>query len=222
MPGRAAAQDGQVDARIAFESDLRWRGFSLSAGHPVVTADLGYDDLSGFYLNGSLIAQVRSDAVRYLGFTAGGGVSRRLGERWTIDAGAVRAEYREAYPGDPAYKYTEIYVGLTRSPVLARISYSPDYLSSRVHTLYLETESAVTLPASFRLSGHAGVLLIVDQPALPYGSFTSQYDWRATVSRRFGNAEVHVSLSGGGPSRDYYGDASHSRTALTAGASLSF
>jgi uncharacterized protein (TIGR02001 family) len=222
VPVRAAAQDGQIEARIAIESDLRWRGYSLSAGHPVVTADLGYDDLSGFYLNGSVIAQLRSDEVRYLGFTASGGFAKRLGDRWTIDAGVVRAEYREAYPGDPEYRYTEIYVGVTRSPVLARISYSPDHFSSKVHTLYLETESSVKLPASFRLSGHAGVLIIVDQPPPPDGYFKTQYDWRATLSRPFGNAEVHVSLSGGGPSRDYYADASHSRTAVTVGASVSF
>jgi hypothetical protein len=50
----------------------------------------------------------------------------------------------------------------------------------------------------------------------------AQYDWRVGVSRPFGNAEVHLNLSGGGPSRDHYADASHSRTAVTLGASLSF
>jgi uncharacterized protein (TIGR02001 family) len=220
-PAHAEGLGGQFGARIAIESDLRWRGFSLSAGDPVTSLDLTYDSPSGTYLGGTVIAQWRGEP-RYLGFVADGGVARRLGGRWSLDVGAEHAEYEPAYPSGPRYSYTEVHVGVTRAPVLARISYSPDYFGDKVRTVYLETEGAVRLPASFQLSGHAGVLVVVDQPpyTIPYRE--TQYDWRVAVSRAFGNAEAHLAVSGGGPTRDYYEDTSHSRTAVTVGASVSF
>jgi hypothetical protein len=48
------------------------------------------------------------------------------------------------------------------------------------------------------------------------------YDWRLGVAREFGNLEVHAAVSGGGPGRQRYYCEAHSRTAVTAGASLSF
>ncbi len=221
-PGRVAAQDGQFGVRVATESDLRWRGYTLSAGHPVLSFNVNYDDLSGFYLNGSGLAEWRGGDPRTLGFDVSGGYSARLSSRLSLDVGAEHAHYRAAYPGGFVYGYTQIYAGLTRGPVLARISYSPIYFARKVQTLYFEAESGLRLPASLRLSAHAGVLVVLDQPPPPSRYRPTQADWRIGVSRPFGDAEVHLTLSGGGPSHQYYEGGFHRRTVLTAGASISF
>jgi uncharacterized protein (TIGR02001 family) len=222
LPVSARAQEGQLGARIAIESDLRWRGYSLGAGDPVVSADLGYDGLAGFYLDGTALAQWRGDEPRYLGFRIAGGYARRIDDRWSVDAGAVRTDYRSGYPGGPSHRFTEVYAGVTRRPAWARLSFSPDYFGRSVQTLYLEGGSAVSLPLALRLGAQAGALFFVDQTPAPDRHRKAQYDWRIGLSRSFGSVEGHVNLSSGGPSRDYYNGAQHGRTALAVGASFSF
>ena len=52
----------QVSASVDIESDYRLRGYSLSAGRPAATAQIGYDDASGLYL-GSRVSM--SNPTRY-------------------------------------------------------------------------------------------------------------------------------------------------------------
>ena len=52
----------QVSGSIDIESDYRLRGYSLSAGRPTATAQIGYDDASGLYL-GSRVSM--SNPTRY-------------------------------------------------------------------------------------------------------------------------------------------------------------
>jgi uncharacterized protein (TIGR02001 family) len=217
--GRAG--EGQLGIRAAIESDLRWRGYTLSAGDPVASVDVTYVDLSGLYISGAAIGQWRGDEARYLGFTANAGYAARIGDRWSLDAGLERAQYRPAYRNGPGYRYTQLYVGLTRAPVLARVSYSPDYLSGGAHALYFESEGSLDLARSLRLLGHAGALAIIARPVGSIGP-SARYDWRLGLSRSFGSAEVHVNLSGGGPPQQYYRGAEHDRTAMTIGASFNF
>jgi uncharacterized protein (TIGR02001 family) len=219
---RADAQDGQLGARAAIDSDLRWHGYTFSAGQPVASVDVTYDALSGFYLNGSVVVQLRHADPRYLGYAVGGGYAARINDRWSIDTGVEHAAYRAAYQYGPEYRYTQVYVGVTHGLVLARASYSPDYFGHHVQALYFEVESAVALARSLRLSGHAGFLGIVDRPTDVNRFSNTRYDWRIGLTRSLGPAEFHVNLSGAGPSRQFYDGASHNGTALTAGASLSF
>ena len=56
----------QVAASIGLDSDYRLRGYSLTNDHPAVTAQISYDDPSGFYLTGSSLGDLLSGGLRDL------------------------------------------------------------------------------------------------------------------------------------------------------------
>ena len=214
LPARA-----QVSASINVESDERLRGYSISAGKPVATVQVGYDDDSGIYASVAATATIDRDP-RFLGLQGNLGYAKRLGQRWSIEGGVLRSEYRAAYPGGRTYRYTEIYAGLTRDPLSVRLSWSPDYFSGRP-VLYGEVSGAIVPAKDWRIDLHGGVLGDVGQSVPGYRD-KLRYDWRAGLGRRFGAFDLHAALSGGGPGREYYRLHYRRRTVLTAGASWSF
>jgi uncharacterized protein (TIGR02001 family) len=214
--GPAAAQLG---GSIGIDSDYRLRGYSLTADHPAVSAQLTYDHPSGFYADLSALTELSSD-VRFLGVIANAGYARRLSSRVTVDAGVLRSQIRSASGRYPGFRYSEVYAGAFVGPISARIHYSPDYRSYGQSTLYGELEGGFEPAPNWRVSGHVGMLMYLNSASF-YEAGSTHQDWRVSASRQFGNFEVHTALSGGGPSR-YYGLKVHKKTALTAGASVSF
>jgi hypothetical protein len=99
---------------------------------------------------------------------------------------------------------------------------SPNYYGRENWTLYAQLEANVSPAAEWRVTAHAGTLIQLYASDENDGRRRRRYDWRLGVARELGNVEVHADLSGGGPGRQYYYGESHSRTALTAGASVSF
>jgi len=203
-----------VGAAVSVFSDARFRGYSLSGGHPVGILDLSYDDRSGLYaaLSGSALAN--SGGIRPLGLQLGAGYAKRL-SGFTVDFGAIHSRYSR-YSGRGSSSYTEVYAGVTRKFLSARIAFSPHYFDRDARTLYGEIDANFTPVRKLHLSGHAGLLV-----PLNYRDTTAQYDWRIGVSRDIGRASIHVIGSGGGPGKDYYRDRGHSRNALTVGVSWS-
>jgi len=212
----------QVAGGIAIESDYRLRGFTLSAGHPVATVKTSYDDTSGVYASATASAVLNSDNVRFLGWQAGLGFARRTKGRTTVDAGVVHTQYRAAYPQGRDYHYTEVYLGVIRDPVQARVSYSPNYFRSDQHTIYGEIEATLPVTDTLAVNTHGGVLTFVSAPGLASFAHKTFYDWSVGASQRLGDLEVHAAISGGGPGKQRYEGALHSRSRLTAGASWSF
>jgi hypothetical protein len=210
----------QLGGSIAVDSDYRLRGYSLTGNHPAASAQLTYDDPSGFYFDLSGLAELSRDEVRFLGVIANAGYAKRLSPHVTIDGGVLRSQLRSAGRYGRPYQYTEVYAGAFVGPVSARIYYSPDYRYHGQSTLYGELEAGFEPAPNWRVSGHVGTLVYLNSASI-YDAGSTHQDWRASVSRQFGNFEVHTALSGGGPSR-YYGFKVHKNTALTAGASLSF
>lgn len=218
----ASPASAQVSGSVDIESDYRLRGYSLSAGRPVATAQIGYDDDSGFYLDLSATGELGRDDPLFLGVQGNIGYARKLSQRLSIDAGVLRSQYRTPNAGGRANKYTELYLGLTADPVVARIYYSPDYFRRGVSTLYGEVEGTIRPARNWRLNGHVGSLIYVTTPtSYPFRRDT-KYDWRLGLARQFGQFELHTALSGGGPGKEYYAGRARSKTALTAGASWSF
>ena len=209
----------QVGGSIAVDSDYRLRGYSLTADHPAVSAQLTYDHSSGLYADLSALAELSNDP-RFLGVIANAGYARRLSPKVTVDAGVLRSQIRSANARHPGFRYTEVYAGAFVGPVSARLHYSPDYRSYGQSTLYGELDAGFEPRPSWRLSGHVGMLMYLNSASI-YEAGSTHQDWRVSVSRQFGNFEIHTALSGGGPSR-YYGFRVHKKTALTAGASVSF
>lgn len=212
-----------VSGSLSVESDFRLRGSSYSAGRPVASARIGVDDSSGFYADGSAtVVLTRDDDTRLLGYQVDGGFTKRLGNDWTVDLGLAHNEIRAAYEGSFPYPYTEGYVGATHGPLSAYVFVSPNYFRPGFWTLYGQVEGSVSPAPDWHLTGHVGTLTYLDWPAGVTPRRYTYYDWRVSAARELGRVEVHAALLGGGPGRQYYDGARHSRTAVTAGASVSF
>lgn len=219
----APASAQQVSGSISVETDLRVRGYSLSAGRPVATARAGLDDASGFYADGSgTIVFSQDDGVRLLGLQADAGFAKRLGDLWTIDIGVAHNGFRAPYEGAFSHTYTEAYVGATRGRIAAYVFVSPGYYRKDVWTVYGQLEANLTPARDWRVTAHVGSLNYLYTPHIYTLNHKTYYDWRLGVARELGRLEVHAAVSGGGPGRQYYYGNFHSRTVLTAGASVGF
>jgi len=213
----------QVSGAVSAESDFRLRGYSVSGGRPVGSARLGVDDESGVYADASAtVVLTRNDGVRFLGYQVDAGVAKRLGGDWVIDLGIAHNQFRAAYVGGYPLTYTEGYIGTTRGPVSAYLFVSPNYYRPGFWTVYGQVEATVMPARDWRLMAHVGSLHHLYTPE-PYTlRHETLYDWRVGATRAFGSLELHLNVSGGGPGRQYYYGQSQSRTAVVAGASLSF
>lgn len=219
----AAPAAAQVSGSVDIESDYRLRGYSLSAGRPAATAQIGYDDASGLYL--ALSATGVFDRDRdplFLGVQGNIGYARRLTSSLSIDGGISRSQYRAPDRDSRSWYYSEVYLGLASGPVTARVYYSPDYYGTDGSALYGEVETTIAPAGKWRLSGHVGSRVLLSIPTRYRPDGRTRYDWRVGISRQFGNLDLHAAASGGGPSKDYYAGRAHGGIALTAGASWSF
>jgi uncharacterized protein (TIGR02001 family) len=144
----------QASFSVGAMSDYRYRGVSLSDSAPSVQANATYDHASGAYA-GLALARVRLD---YTGSTVQGvayaGMARRIGEQWSVDAGATAVRFN----GGAGYAYREWYAGVARERFGARLSVSPHYFGVGGRTLYGELNGSMALGAGLDLVAHAGYL----------------------------------------------------------------
>ena len=215
----AAPASAEVGAAFSIFSDARFRGYSLSEGHPVGTLDLSYDDPSGLYLAGSVTTVISSNGFRPLGLQLGGGYAKRLSSGLTADIGIIHSAYSRYSSHASANSYTEVYAGLSKGILSARIAYSPHYFERGARTLYGELNANTGLARKLRLNGHFGLLAPVDYRGQDSNSRT-RYDWRVGLDREVGRLSLHLAATGGGPGREYYNGHHHSRTAIVFGATL--
>jgi uncharacterized protein (TIGR02001 family) len=213
----------QISGSASIESDFRLRGYSVSGGRPVASARIGLDSDPGLYVDGSASVVLAKGAdARFLGYQVDAGFAKRLDDFWTLDLGIAHNQFDAPYRGGFSYDYTEGYAGVTRGPVSAYVFVSPNYYRHGIWTVYGQLEGSVSPAPDWRLTAHLGSLKYLYKPETYVFRAKTQYDWRVAVMREFGSVEVHAALSGGGPGRQFYYGSTHSRTALTAGASLSF
>lgn len=217
----AAPAAAELGAQVSAFSDTRFRGYSLSEGHPVGIVDFSYDDPSGAYaaISGSALASSR-DGIKPLGLQLNAGYAKRLSDV-TIDGGVIHSAYSRYSSRGYANSYTELYAGLAYKFLSSRVAFSPHYFEHGARTLYGELDANVSPARKLHLTGHAGLLVPLD-----YGddseSITAQYDWRIGISRDIGRASLHLIGTGGGPGRDYYNGRAHERNAVIAGVSWAF
>ena len=215
----AAPAPAEVGAAVSVFSDARFRGYSLSSGHPVAVADLSYDDSSGLYgaVSASAVAS-SSDGLRPLGLQLSGGYARRLSNELTIDVGAAHSRYSHYSSRGAANSYTEFYAGLSHGALTSRVYVSPHYFRHGARTVYGELDAAVSPLRKLRIDAHVGLLVPIDYRGANRDN-RAQYDWRLGAAREVGPTSLHLILTGGGPGRDYYSTDPHSRTALIVGLS---
>jgi len=215
----ASPASAEVGAAVSVFSDARFRGYTLSSGHPVAVVDLSYDDPSGLYgaVSASAVAS-SGDGIQPLGLQLSGGYAKRLPGGVTIDIGAVHSSYTLYTSRGASTSYTEIYAGASRGFLTSRIYLSPHYFGHGTKAAYGELDATVSPLRRLRLSGHVGLLVPIEYPGANHDD-RAQYDWRLGVAREVGPATLHVIATGGGPGHDYYGDRRHNRTALILGLS---
>lgn len=207
----------EVGAAVSLLSEARLRGYSMSAGKPVGQLDLSYDHRSGFYA-GLSATVVAHDGLNPLALQESIGFARKLASGPTIDVGVVQSNYTRHTGRYRPLSYTEVYAGLIGRNVASRVYLSPNYFDPGVWTLYGELDAGMRPTDRLRLTGHVGVLTRLRGP----GRQAAQYDWRVGAAHELGRFSVQLSLTGGGPGRDYYEHRARSRTAVVLGVSRIF
>jgi uncharacterized protein (TIGR02001 family) len=211
----------QVSASISVNSEDRFRGQSVSNGHPVVVANLSYDDASGVYVGAAGSVALTPSSLELVNVQANLGYVWQLKSGPTLDFGVVRSDYTEYSGGGYAAHYTEVYAGLLTRHLALHMHLSPDYLVPDRVTLYGDIDAATEIAPNLQLNGHAGLLTRLSGPSF-HDSHDVQYDWRVGLARQAGPVDMHLSLTGGGPGHDYYEGHSHDRTALVFGLTCAF
>lgn len=205
--GLADPAVAQVAVEAAVLTDYRVRGYSMSDGQPAASLSAAYDHPSGFYAGGTAIGSIRNGNPELLSVQGNVGYAVRLTPDLSWDAGLYQAEYFSHYAvGEAHYysgssygvtqthHYTELYAGLTKGALTTRVSFSPNYFNEDNPTLYAEVEGGIEPAPSWFVSAHAGTLSYLKRQ--PDHSPRQRYDWRFGVSRQFGNAGIHLDLSG--------------------------
>ena len=208
----ASPANAEIGTALSAATDLRFRGYSLSAGRPVGTFDFAYDDPSGFYASASAIA-VAHHGIEPLGVQLSGGYAKRFESGTTLDLGIVHSNYSHYSSQGSGNSYTELYAGIGRKALSARMSFSPHYFNYRTWTVYGELDGSVSPARRLQLDGHVGLLVPVRTTAIAPNQH-AEYDWSLGLSRQFGRASARAAFSGGGPGRDFYREYHRRRTAL--------
>ena len=207
-----------MGAVLSVFSDARFRGVSVSDGDPVGTLDLSYDDPSGAYAaaSGTLVAS--SHGIEPLSLQLNAGFASQLGAGLSADVGIVQSEYSRYSTTIHGSSYTEVYAGLTRKSLTARVHLSPHYFEAGTWTLYGELNHGIALSRKLSLNSHAGVL--VPLHSTNPGETRSQVDWRVGLDRQVGRLALHAAFTGARGVRHYEEQRAHSGAALVFGASL--
>ena len=140
----AANVRAQVSGSFALLSDYRYRGVSLSDRGPALQGGVAYDHGSGLYA-GVLASTVHiNGADSSLGAQFYAGYAHLLDQRVSLDAGAARYLYPDS-PTRGSYDYTELYAGVARDRLHARLHYSDGYFGTSAQTIYAEINTALDL-----------------------------------------------------------------------------
>ena len=207
-----------MGAVLSVFSDARFRGVSVSDGDPVGILDISYDDPSGAYAaaSGTLVASAHG--IEPLSLQLNAGFARQLGAGLSADVGIVQSKYSRYSTTIHGSSYTEVYAGLTRKSLTARVHLSPHYFEAGTWTLYGELNHGLALGRKLSLNSHAGVLIPLH--STNPGETRSQVDWRVGLDRQVGRLALHAAFTGARGVRHYEEQRAHSGAALVFGASL--
>ena len=216
--GAGSAAQAQVGVVVSAFSDARFRGVSISDGDPVGILDLSYDDPSGAYAaaSGTLVAS--SHGIEPLSLQLNAGYARELSAGISADVGIVQSKYSRYSTTVHGSAYTEVYAGLTRKSLTARVHLSPHYFEAGTWTGYGELNHGLALSRRLSLNSHVGALIPIrsDRDRESH----RQFDWRVGLDRQAGRFALHAAFTGARGVRHYDQQYAHSGPALVVGASL--
>lgn len=212
----------QVGATVSVETDYRFRARSLSAGRPVTTVALSYDDRSGAYAGAAVTGLLT-------GKNAGGVVSQQFYVGYarpassvvTIDIGVSAYRYTSLYSARQRELFAEGYVGATSKDLSAYVRVSPSYYGRGGPVVYLDVAANREIARALRIYARAGLLLQASgMPRL--GGRRSRHDVQAGLSREFGRIAIKAEVAIGGPDDAYFAGIWRGRSSLTFGVQRSF
>ena len=216
--------DAQVAATISAESDLRYRGQSVSGGRPAFDLAVSADAPFGLYGGASVSASPQlDDGLRLIGLEEYVGFARRLDSGFVVDVGF--ADYqRWRYESEDRYGFLDVetYAGVRRWGMSAYLFYSPHYYAGGSRALYAQLEAQRTLWGPWRAFGHVGLLTPLGAPPVLYEPTGEQPDGNLGVSRSlFRSAKAFVMWSAA-PRHPYAPAFGPAGQAVIVGASWSF
>ena len=187
----AADVRAQVSGSFTLLSDFRYRGVSLSDRRPALQGGVAYDHTSGLYA-GALASTVHiNGADSSLAGQFYAGFAHLLDRRISLDAGVARYLYPDSSTRG-SYNYTELYAGLARDRVHARLYYSDGYFGSTAQAVYAEINTSLELGDNFVLGAHVGYLKRWGQSRY---SRTPRAQWDARIGLGTEVAGLNVELS---------------------------
>lgn len=207
---------------ISAQSDLRFRGRSLSQGQPVATVGVEVKFDERFYFGGGATGTIGgNDKTGLLLGQAYLGYASRLSPDVSFDIGVVATRYSSLYSGLRADAQVEAYAGIARGAVSAYVRFTPTYLGRPVPAAYATATVTKEIAPKWRLNGSAG-LLVQTGGATALGGRRSRYDVGLGISREAGRATLSLDWTLGGPGDSYYSGPWRGRSAFTIGISGAF
>jgi uncharacterized protein (TIGR02001 family) len=151
----AGTAQAQWSASVGIDSDNRFRGVSLSRGHPSPRAGAAFDFAGGAYL-GATVALVEPSAGRRTAqSTLYAGFARRFGDgAWAWELGLAATQVGS----DNGQHYVDRYIGMLGDGWVLRLHDTPKDPERGGHTRYLELNGGQRLTEAWRLAWHIGAL----------------------------------------------------------------
>lgn len=208
----AGTATAQVGGNIALLSDYRFRGVSMSDGHPVSQLTLNYDDPDSWYwgVQASGVNLHERGGTQWIAYA---GMARRLASGWSWEAGASRS----VLPRDHGSDYGEWYAGLAAERLGFRLYFSPHYVGRDTRTLYAEMNGFYPMPGGFKLVAHIGVLRPLPHAGMEAASMRRDGSLGLAAALGDWNAQLAwVASSGGAPRSDHYVEAASRAVVLSA------
>lgn len=204
----------QVGVTVSGFTDARFRGYSLSAGHPAGFIDFSYD-AGGFYAALSASAVADPEGPQPLGLQLNAGYAKQLPGEITLDTGVIHSEYMRYSTRGRATSYTEVYAGFSHKALSSRLFVSPHYFWAGTWTVYGEVDGSFRLASKLRATGHLGMLVPLHSPA--DHPLRSEWDWRLGLTRKLGPVSLQLAWTGAQPARASDPYRHHRAGALVAG-----
>jgi uncharacterized protein (TIGR02001 family) len=222
----ASAPTPTVTGNFSLVSDYRFRGISQSWAQPAVQGGIDYTHASGFYLgnwNSSISSNSYNNGAS-LEMDLYGGYRFEPVKDLTLDIGVLRYQYpgarlnsAPATPTGEKYDNTEVYVGLTRGPFNAKLSYAmTDYfgLNSTTSgyaywsalpargdskgTSYIDLNYNPDLGNKLTLGLHVGYTSVRNYSELSYA------DYKVSLSKDVGGFNLGLALVGSNADTAFY------------------
>jgi uncharacterized protein (TIGR02001 family) len=209
----------QVGASIAFDSDYRFRGVSLSDSRPSLQASVDFDAASGWYAGTSAAQSEPTTGARYAQWLVYSGYVVPAGAGRSVEVGASYSHFS----GNTGLDFAEGYLGVLFENWSLRLHLAPDYFGQNVRTAYLDASAQLSLNEHASLFGHVGLLdPIAARASASDEANQSRADLRVGLGWVSGGIDLQlawVTVSPGGPFPAAYGKA---RSTWVFGASYSF